>query len=80
MQDFGIFGLKIIYFALNFLKKIQKSINSFNSLVLVIINLEIIRKKLLSILYLFETLTLNIHKISKFIVIDKDKNLVFITF
>ena len=80
MKNLAILSLKLIFFILTFLKNLWQGIYSYICLVLVIIDLEIVSKKLLGPTDLSGAQTLYIYKTTKAIIVCKDENLMLIAF
>lgn len=62
------------------MKIIKHSVDIGICLVLIIIHLEIMVKKFLNLLNLFENIIFYIYKAIKVVIIDKNKNFIFIAF
>lgn len=80
MENLRLLSLENLFFDLPPLRKLKQNINSSISLFLIVINLNRIPRDFLDIINLLKTQTFGIHKLAKVIVINEDKNLVFIIF
>lgn len=76
----AILSLELIFFILTFIKKSQQNIYSYICFVLAIVDLKVILKKFLGLAIKPEARIFYIYKVTKIIVIYKDKHFVFIIF
>ena len=76
----NILSLKINIFALALLTKLRKDVCSSINIFLTIINLVIIIKVLLDLTNLTKAQTFYIYKLTKAVIVRKDKKLIFIVF
>ena len=80
MNNLAILSLKLMFFIFAFLEKPQQSIDKYIYFALVIVDLEMILRKLLGLADLFRAQTLYIYKAIKIVLICEDKHFIYAIF
>ena len=80
MEDYFVFGTEGLFFLSIPLRILKQSIGNSICLALTVIDLEVVMRKFLSLADLSETQTFCIHKSTKVVVVNKDKDLMFVIF
>ena len=80
MKDLAMFSLKLMFFILVSLGKLQQSICSCICLAYAIVNLEIVSRELLGLADLSRAQSFHIYEATKVIIICKDKDLMLTLF
>lgn len=80
MKNLGIFISESLFFKLIPLEKTWYSVYSYICFFLIILNLEMVSGELLGPINLLRAKTFGIHKLTEVIVVNKDKNLIFVAF
>ena len=80
MQDLDIFDAKSVFFFSTPLKVLWQGIGSSVCLALIVIDLEMVARKFLSLADLLKTQTLCVYELTKIVVVCKTEDLVFVIF
>ena len=80
VQDFHVFGLKSFFLLSIPLKILRQGVNSTICLILVVINSEVVIKKVLNLVDLSGIQTLYIYELSKIVIVGKYKKLILEAF